>query len=73
MSKKKCNYVAVGGQALMEGIMMRGPKGTAMSLRLPDGTIETQMKDFTSIRKKYKFFINIFRQLLDLMYDKVML
>ena len=56
MSKKKCNYVAVGGQALMEGIMMRGPKGTAMSLRLPDGTIETQMKDFTSIRKKYKFF-----------------
>lgn len=56
MSKEKNNYVAVGGQALMEGIMMRGPKGTAMSLRLPDGTIETQMKDFVSIRKKYKFF-----------------
>ena len=56
MSKKKNNYVAVGGQALMEGIMMKGPKGTAMSLRLPDGSIETQMKNFTSIRKKYKFF-----------------
>lgn len=56
MSKKKNDYVAVGGQALMEGIMMKGPKGTAMSLRLPDGTIETQMKNFTSIRKKYKFF-----------------
>ena len=59
MSKEKKNkneYVAVGGQALMEGIMMRGPKGTAMSLRLPDGTIETQMKDFVSIRKKIKFF-----------------
>lgn len=58
MSKDKKNneYVAVGGQALMEGIMMRGPKGTAMSLRLPDGTIETQMKDFVSIRKKIKFF-----------------
>ncbi|MBQ2904430.1 MAG: DUF1385 domain-containing protein [Clostridia bacterium] len=53
-SKKKCNYVAVGGQALMEGIMMRGPEGTAVSLRLPDGTIETQMKDFVSVRKKYK-------------------
>ena len=52
----KSNYVAVGGQALMEGIMMKGPKGTAMSLRLPDGTIETSMKDFVSIRKKYKFF-----------------
>ncbi len=56
MSKEKHNYVAVGGQALMEGIMMKGPKGTAMSLRLPDGSIETQMKDFVSIRKKYKFF-----------------
>lgn len=55
-SKKKCNYVAVGGQALMEGIMMRGPKGTAVSLRLPDGTIETEMKDFVSVRKKFKFF-----------------
>ncbi len=56
MSKNKSNYVAVGGQALMEGIMMKGPKGTAMSLRLPDGTIETSMKDFVSVRKKYKFF-----------------
>ena len=54
MSKKKNDYVAVGGQALMEGIMMKGPKGTAMSLRLPDGTIETQMKEFVSIRKKIK-------------------
>lgn len=54
MSKTKNNYVAVGGQALMEGIMMRGPKGTAMSLRLPDGSIETTMKNFTSVRKKYK-------------------
>ena len=56
MSKNKCNYVAVGGQALMEGIMMKGPEGTAMSLRLPDGSIETTMKDFVSIRKKFKFF-----------------
>ncbi len=55
-TKKNCNYVAVGGQALMEGIMMRGPKGTAMSLRLPDGSIETQMKDFVSVRKKFKIF-----------------
>ncbi len=53
MSKE--NYVAVGGQALMEGIMMRGPKGTAMSCRLPDGTIDTEMKEFVSVRKKYKF------------------
>ena len=56
MSKTKNKYIAVGGQALMEGIMMKGPKGTAMSLRLPDGTIETTMKDFVSVRKKFKLF-----------------
>lgn len=55
MSKKNGEYIAVGGQALMEGIMMRGPKGTAMSLRMPDGTIQTEMKNFVSVRKKYKF------------------
>ena len=56
MSDKKENeYVAVGGQALMEGIMMKGPKGTSVALRLPDGTIETQMKNVVSVRKKYKF------------------
>lgn len=57
MSKKKNDkpkYVAVGGQALMEGIMMRGPEGTAVALRLPDGSIETEMKNFVSVRKKYK-------------------
>ncbi len=54
MSKKKNEYIAVGGQALMEGIMMRGPEGTAMSLRMPDGSIQTEKKEFTSVRKKYK-------------------
>ncbi|MDR2647491.1 MAG: DUF1385 domain-containing protein [Oscillospiraceae bacterium] len=34
----------VGGEALMEGIMMRGPKGAAIALRLPDGSIETTVK-----------------------------
>jgi len=35
----------VGGEALMEGIMMRGPEGkAAISLRLPDGSIETTLK-----------------------------
>ena len=53
--KDKKEYIAVGGQALMEGIMMRGPKGSAMALRLPDGSIDVEMKKFVSLRKKYKF------------------
>ena len=30
---------SIGGQAIMEGIMMRGPKRTAIGIRLPDGRI----------------------------------
>lgn len=30
---------SIGGQALIEGIMMRGPKTTAMAVRRPDGSI----------------------------------
>ena len=33
---------SVGGQALMEGIMMRGPKLICCAVRRPDGTIETK-------------------------------
>ena len=34
---------SVGGQALMEGIMMRGPKNICCAVRKPDGTIETKI------------------------------
>ena len=34
-----CKKTSIGGQALMEGIMMRGPKKTAMAVRNPDGEI----------------------------------
>lgn len=44
----------IGGSALMEGIMMIGPKGIGMSLRMPDGTIETQMKERTPLKDKHK-------------------
>ena len=30
---------SIGGQAIMEGIMMRGPEKTAIAVRLPDGQI----------------------------------
>lgn len=51
MAEKK---YSVGGQALMEGIMMNGPEGVAMALRMPDGHIETQLKKVTLLRDKYK-------------------
>ena len=45
MKNKDCEKIAcakktsIGGQALIEGIMMRGPKMTAMAVRNPDGDI----------------------------------
>ena len=41
--KKECFKTSVGGQALMEGIMMRGPKLICCAVRKPDGTIETKI------------------------------
>ena len=59
MSKDKniavMHKTSVGGQALIEGIMMQGPKGAAMSVRLPDGTIDTEEKEVKHIRDKIKF------------------
>ena len=58
MSKKEkaCSLhkTSVGGQALIEGIMMQGPKGAAISVRLPDGTIDTEMKTPSHARDKFK-------------------
>lgn len=52
--KEKCCKVSVGGQALIEGIMMQGPKGAAMSVRLPDGTIDTEMMEVKHLKDRFK-------------------
>lgn len=51
---RKAHKTSVGGQALIEGIMMRGPKGAAMSVRLPNGEIETELKSITPWKNKCK-------------------
>lgn len=53
---KKYHKTSVGGQALIEGVMMRGPKGSAMAVRLPNGEIETTYKNVKPWRDKCKFF-----------------
>ena len=50
----KCKYTSIGGQALIEGIMMKGPEGTAMAVRTKDGEIDLSMLDEVNLRKKYK-------------------
>lgn len=53
--EKEMHKTSVGGQALIEGIMMKGPKGAAVAVRTPDGEIDVDFKEQTSITKKYKF------------------
>ncbi len=45
---------AIGGQALIEGIVMRGRHVAAMGIRLPNGEIEMTEKKLSPIREKYK-------------------
>ena len=59
MSKKKndasCRLGKVGGQAVLEGVMMKAGDRTVTSCRKPDGTIYVHDDIFTSVRKKNKF------------------
>ena len=52
MSKK----TSIGGQAVIEGIMMKGPKKTALAVRIPDGSIDIEYIPEKHLRDKYKFF-----------------
>jgi len=45
----------VGGQAVIEGVMMRSPKAIATAVRLPDGNIELKKKAFVSFVKRHKY------------------
>ena len=43
MTKEKSKYTSVGGQALIEGIMMRGKNKIAITVRKPDGEMITKV------------------------------
>lgn len=45
----------VGGQAVIEGVMMRGAKGQATAVRTPSKKIEVSFEKIVPITKKYKF------------------
>ncbi len=48
--------ILVGGQAVIEGVMMRVPGAYATAVRAKDGTIKIDHHPFESIITKYKFF-----------------
>ncbi|MEA1987556.1 MAG: DUF1385 domain-containing protein [Candidatus Marinimicrobia bacterium] len=48
--------ILVGGQAVIEGVMMRVPGAYATAVRTPDGEIAVERKEFVSLAKRNKFF-----------------
>lgn len=47
-------YTSIGGQALIEGILMKSPEKTAMAVRMPDGEIDISYFEEKSIKEKFK-------------------
>ncbi|MBQ2160458.1 MAG: DUF1385 domain-containing protein, partial [Firmicutes bacterium] len=45
---------SIGGQAIMEGIMMRGPRRTAIAIRLPNGKIHMKTQPAPDMGKWMK-------------------
>jgi len=54
MSKEQ-HITSIGGQAVMEGVMMRGPFKTTVAVRKPDGEIEKKI-DENGVKTRGKFF-----------------
>ena len=48
--------ILVGGQAVIEGVMMRVPGAYATAVRDPDGKIHIQKKKFQSITERSNFW-----------------
>lgn len=66
MGKKACgHYSGVGGQAVIEGVMMKSNTTYAVAVRKPDGEIETDTEEFLGVMpgsalKKIPFVRGIF-------------
>lgn len=56
MSEKKagCRKTSIGGQALIEGVMMRGPQQSAMATRMPDSSIDIETWENKNVKAWYK-------------------
>ena len=50
-----CRRNKVGGQAVIEGVMMKRGEATALATRCDDGTVDIKLDTFVSVKKKIKF------------------
>ena len=47
-------FLPVGGQAVIEGVMMRSPSKVAVAVRRPDGSLAFLEKPFVSVTRRHK-------------------
>ncbi len=50
------HMTTIGGQALIEGIFMRGPKDLAIAVRKPNNEIILKKEKLNTLGMRYKFF-----------------
>ena len=72
MTNAKIKLPNYGGQALIEGVLMRGKKNVSAAFRLPDGTIKTVSEPLKGIYTKGVFKIPFIRGIL-LLWDSLVL
>src|SRR5688572_14699009 len=46
----------IGGQAVLEGVMMRGPSNWSVAVRTPQGEIEQVSNSINSVMNRHRFF-----------------
>lgn len=49
-------YTSIGGQAVIEGVMMRSPNAFVVAVRKPDGKIRLRRDQWYGLSKKFDFF-----------------
>ncbi|MBC7187255.1 MAG: DUF1385 domain-containing protein [Calditrichaeota bacterium] len=56
MGSEQTKLPSVGGQAVIEGVMMRAPDAVAVAVRRPDGRIVYRLRPFRSLTARSKFW-----------------
>ena len=51
-----CRLGRVGGQAVIEGVMMKSSKHVGIAVRMQDGSIKVEDNDYKAAKEKHKFF-----------------
>ena len=54
--EKNCRLGRVGGQAVIEGVMMKSSKHVGIAVRMSDGSIKVEDNDYTAAKEKHKAF-----------------